>query len=107
MSADVTFTCDQKAKAFAMHSHFCRGESFLALNVAHQIYATLDQLTKVTQGKGISLSGSMEAVDVTITALTAHRDKFDNFYAKVERIVDTMDDVELISLPRVKKVSKR
>jgi hypothetical protein len=49
----------------------------------------------------------MEAVDVTITALTAHRDEFDNFYAKVERIVDTMDDVELISLPRVKKVSKR
>src|SRR5690606_26874385 len=92
---------EQSAKARGFYEQFSKGNTYLVLTIAYNVFSVLENLNVSLQGSKCTLSGMIEAVPCSSATLQHMRsdDEFKNMFDKVQTAVEA-HGLEEICLPR-------
>lgn len=104
---DATVTNEQKAKCSGIINRLSHGETFLAMNIANDIFKTLEKLATAVQGRQADFNGILDAVAVTQATLNMQRENFDSTFQRLKDIIQGMPGVQDLKMPRKRKLPWR
>jgi hypothetical protein len=103
-------SADVKTRANGLHGRFVDGNALLCLHIALAVFEPLENLCAALQGRHVTVSGMMTAVDNTVRQLMTLRD--DNSFDSLDRSAEeqvglTQMKLDAIHLVRQSRPSRR